>query len=177
MRRNLFLYLALACFLGLLVVFVVDGYLGVYDTLSVTSGEQSFLIEPDFWLGRGRPWGVGEEAYYLSANREDKMSFRYEVDNRRFSSYEAVFEVSVWRRQVKIDDLLSQAVSVAAFDKGEWQWVLDNADFIPADILPEQYYQYTLSIKRGEVERRIIINVNPSLYPPKAEIPAPVPVR
>ncbi|MDP2729062.1 MAG: hypothetical protein Q8O55_01065 [Dehalococcoidales bacterium] len=175
MRKYLFLYLALACFLGLLVVFVVDGYLGIYDTLRVTSGEQSFVIEPDYWLGMGRPFGVGEEAYYLSPTREDRMTFRYEIDNRSFSSYQAEVEVSVWRSQEKIADVFSQALSVAAFDKGEWQWVVDNADFVPADIPPEQYYQYTLSIRRGEIERKIIINANPQAYPAKPGIIVPVP--
>ncbi|GAI56646.1 unnamed protein product, partial [marine sediment metagenome] len=40
MRKNLFLYLTLACFFGLIAIFIVDGYLGIYDTIYVTAGEQ-----------------------------------------------------------------------------------------------------------------------------------------
>ena len=36
-RRNLFLYLTLACFLGIIAIFIFDGYVGIYDTIYVTS--------------------------------------------------------------------------------------------------------------------------------------------
>ena len=39
MRRHLFLYLALGCFAGLIAIFIVDGYVGIYDTVYVTAGE------------------------------------------------------------------------------------------------------------------------------------------
>ena len=165
MRRNLFLYLALACFVGLIAVFVVDGYIGIYDTVYVTAGEREETIEPDFWLRQEkRIWSVG-------ANREGKVSFRYEVDNRRFSSYTADVEVSVWHSQQKVRDVTSQQVVIAAFDKGQLEWVVDNTELLPTDIPPEQGYQYTVIIKRGKIERRIIVNINPAPYPLK---PAPV---
>jgi len=62
MRRNLFLYLALTCFLALIVIFFVDGYMGIYDTTYITVGEQEQIIEPDYWLQQYPP-GV-EMTYY-----------------------------------------------------------------------------------------------------------------
>ena len=47
--RRLFLYLAIACFAALVAIFVVDGYMGVYDTLYVTVGEYEQEIEADYW--------------------------------------------------------------------------------------------------------------------------------
>ena len=183
MRRNLFLYLALACFVGLLVIFVVDGYLGVYDTVYVTAGEESWKVEANVWLSqfpyqRIAPQAVPasgpstapypgtaeteKNAYYMSANRGEEVSFRYEVDNRLFSTYKADIEVSVWHSQQKVSELLvPQPVSIAAFDKGKWEWVVDNAELLPRDILPEQGYDYTVIITRGEIERRIVVSVNP----------------
>jgi len=166
-RRNLFLYLTLACFFGLVAIFIVDGYLGIYDTVYVTAGEREEKIEPDFWLRQDWVWSV-------RTNWGEKAFFRYEVDNRQFSSYTADIAVSVWHSQEKVRDLLSQQISVAAFDKGQLEWVMDTAELLPGDIPPEQGYQYSVIIKRGEIERKIIISINPSTYPPKV---APAPPR
>ncbi len=178
MRKDVFLYLALACFVGLLVIFIVDGYLGIYDTLYMTAGEQEFKVEADVWLRTYptyapaptiAPVVVGpaesdKGAYYLPTSREDKISFRYEVDNRQFSTYKADVEVSLWHSQQKVQDLISQSLSISAFEKGELGWDIDNAELLPTDILPEQSYQYTVSIKRGEIERKIVISINPLVY-------------
>ncbi len=179
MRKNLFLYLTLACFFGLIVIFIVDGYMGIYDTVYVTTGEREEKIQSDFWLrqDRGTPDGV-KNAYYLSVNRDDKAFFRYEVDNRRFSSYQADIEAAVWHSQEKVRDLISQPLQIAAFEKGQLEWVMDTSQFLPADIPPEQGYQYTVIIKRGDIERKIIVYVDrvpySSEYPVK---PIPPPSR
>jgi len=179
MRRNLFLYLTLACFFGLIAIFIVDGYLGVYDTVYITTGEQSWKVEADVWQRQYptyaptrieyEPMSVeeGKGFYYMPANRDEKISFRYEVDNRLFSTYKADIETSVWHSQEKVRDLLSQQMQIAAFDKGQLEWVVDNTELLPTDILPEQGYQYTVIIKRGEIERRIVVSINPVGYPRK----------
>ncbi|MBC8275332.1 MAG: hypothetical protein H8E40_10240, partial [Chloroflexi bacterium] len=86
----------------------------------------------------------------------------------------ADIEVSVWHSQEKVSDLVSQPMLVAAFDKGQVEWVLDTAELLPGDVSPEQSYEYTVIIKRGEIERKIIVYINPLAYPPK---PAPIPPR
>ena len=164
-RRNLFLYLTLACFFGLIAIFIVDGYMGIYDTVYVTAGEYEQEIEPDFWLRQDGIWSAG-------VNWGEKAFFRYEVDNRQFSSYMTDVEVSVWHSQEKVRDLLSQQISVAAFDEGQLEWVVDTAELLPGDIPPEQGYQYSVIIKRGKIERKVIVPINPSPYLPKV-VPAP----
>lgn len=169
-RRNLFLYLTLACFVGLIAIFIVDGYLGIYDSLEITAREQPQTIEADEWL-RQEKFGVRE----VRVNWDERVSFTYEVDNRQFSSYTADIEVSVWHSQQKVRDLMSQQLSVAAFDKGQLEWVIDTAELLPSDIPPEQSYEYTVIIKRGDIERKIIVYINRLTYP--SEYPAkPVPV-
>ena len=176
MRKNLFLYLALACFVGLLAIFVVDGYMGIHDTVYITAGEREQKIEADYWQ-RQEKFGFASQD--VGINRNEKVSFRYEVDNRQFSSYAADIEVSVWHSQEKISDLISQSISVAAFDKGELEWIVDTKELLSSDAPPEQSYQFTVIIKRGEIERRIIIYINPRPYQAKpaevVPIPAPVP--
>ena len=166
-RRILFLYLTLACFLGIIAIFIVDGYMGIYDTVYITTGEQEQKIDTDVWQRGDRFWSAG-------VNRGEKAFFVYEVDNRLFSSYTADVEVSVWRSQEKILDLISLPLSVAAFDKGQLQWVVDTAELLPGNIPPEQSYKYTVIIKRGQIERSIILHINPLPYPLKT---VPVPPR
>ncbi|MBA7714784.1 hypothetical protein ES703_123816 [subsurface metagenome] len=168
-RKKLFLYLTLTCFLGLIAIFIVDGYLGIYDSLEITAGEQPQTIEPDEWLRQDWIRSVG-------VNREEKVSFTYEVDNRRFSSYTADIEVAVWHNQQKVYDLISQHMQIGAFDKGQLEWVVDTKEFIPSDIPPEQSYEFTVIIKRGQIERNIIVYINPSAYSSEAKA-VPVPSR
>ena len=166
MRRNLFLYLAIACFIGIIAIFITDGYIGVYDAIYIPIGERQQKIEADQW----EEWaedGREEWAQYRRAEVGwgEKAIFRYEVDNRQFSTYSADIEVSVWHTEEKVRDLLSQQVSIAAFDKGQLQWVIDTAELLPGGA-PEQGYEFTVIIKRGEIERKIIVYMYP-LHPPK----------
>jgi len=166
-RRNLFLYLTLICFFGLIAIFIVDGYMGVYDTVYITAGEREQKIESDVWRRGDKFWSGG-------VNRGEKAFFRYEVDNRQFSSYTADIKVSAWRMQEKVLDVISQPLVVDSFDKRQLEWVLDTTEILPSDALPEQSYEYTIIIKRGEIERNVILYINPVPYAPK---PVPAPPR
>lgn len=168
-NRGLFLYLTLACFFGLIAIFIVDGYMGVYDTVYLTTGEREQKIDADTWR-------YGDNYLSAGVNRGEKTFFRYEIDNRRFSSYSANIEVSVWRSQEKISDLGTYPVSIGAFDKQEITWAVDAAAILLPDALPEQSYEYTVSIKREEIERNIILRINPAVYPEIRPIAVP-PVR
>ncbi len=151
--------------------------MGIYDTIYITAGEREEKIEADFWLRQSLIKSVGvKNAYYVSANWEEKIFFRYEVDNRRFSSYTADIEVAAWRSQEKVFDLVSQHMQIGAFDKRQLEWVVDTAEFLPSDIPPEQNYEFTVIIKRGQVERNIIVYINPRTYPSGAKV-VPVPSR
>jgi hypothetical protein len=163
--RNLYLYLTLACFLGLIAIFIFDGYVGVYDTVRVTAGEREQRIEPDFWRNQDSYWSVG-------VNRGENAAFRYKVDNRRFSRYSAVIEASVWRGGEKVSELVSQPVQIGAFDEAEIEWVVNPDEFVPADVPTERGYEFSVVIERGDRERQIIMFVNPAPLPA-----APPPVR
>lgn len=155
-RKGLFLYLTLACFLGLIAIFIADGYLGIYDTIYIIAGEREEKVEPDFWLQQDMSYSAG-------VNWDEKALFTYEVDNRLFSSYSTDIDVSLWHSQEKVADLLSQQLTLGAFDKEQLEWVVDTTEFEPNDIPQKQGYQYSLIIKRGEIERRIILYIGPTL--------------
>ena len=153
-RRNLYLYLTLLCFVGLIAIFIVDGYLGVYDTLYVPMGEREQKVEADQWQ-QWSQYGMAQIGW------GDKAHFRYEVDNRQFSTYKADTTVSVWHSQQKVRDILSQTMSIAAFDKGQLEWTIDTAELLPGGATPAKGYQYeyTIIIKRGDIERKVIFDV------------------
>jgi len=140
--------------------------MGVYDTIYITTGEREQAVEADTWLRQDWLWSTG-------VGRDEKVIFRYEIDNRRFAGYTSNIEVSAWRMQEKIQDITSQPITVGSFAKGQIEWVVDSADILPADIPPEQNYEYTVVIKRAEVERRIIVSINPVPYVAKAPISVP----
>jgi len=152
-RKNLYLYLTLACFVGLIAIFVVDGYLGVYDALYLPMGEREEKVEADQWQ-QWSQWQMAEVGW------GEKAFFRYEVDNRQFSTYTADIEASVWHSQEKVQDLVSQEISIPAFDKGQLEWSIDTTELLPEGVsLEGRPVEYTVIIKRGEIERKVIFTV------------------
>ena len=152
-QKILYFYLTIACFVGLIAIFIVDGYLGVYDTLYVPMGEREEKIEADQW----QQWSQWERA---EIGWGERAFFRYEVDNRQFSTYSANVAVSVWRSREKVRDLLSQSVSIAPFDKEEVEWVVDTTELLPTGVsLEGRPVEYTIVINRGEIERKVIFTI------------------
>jgi hypothetical protein len=175
-KSSLYLYLALVCFAGILAIFVVDGYLGIYDTIYSTVQEREQVIEPDYWDQR---W-VKEsyEGYSLGARWGESIPFRYEIDNRSFSAYSVDVEVSVWRGGQKIIVLLdNREVLVAPFKKAIVDWTLRFEDLEEPTPVSGEYREYTVLIRLGEIERKIILSYYPEspVYPEKVPLPS-VPV-
>jgi hypothetical protein len=165
-RRNLYLYLTLICFFGIIAIFLADGYMGIYDTFYITAEEREQKIEADVWQRNDPYWSIG-------ITQGEKAFIRYEVDNRRFSGYEADIQVSVWQMKEKVSDVLSRHIAIGAFDKVQLEWEIDSAELVPPDAQPEQRFDYTLTIKRGDIERNIILYINPAPYPLIKTVPAP----
>lgn len=156
-RKNLYLFLTIAFFLAIIAIFVFDGYMGIYDTVSITTQEREDIIEPEFWLR-------DDYSQYTWAEEGQDIYFRYELDNRRFSTYSADVEAAVWFGETKHSDLISQAVAIGGFNKAELEWTIDTAALRPADIPENQDFEFSVIIKRDGVERRIIVHVS-SLLP------------
>jgi hypothetical protein len=166
-NKNLYLYLALACFVGIILIFVFDGYMGLYESLATTDVNFPQQVTEDQWQNEGRYGPPG-----ISIEPGGDTNFQYMVDNRRFSSYTAEIDVSLWQNQVKMADLKSETLTLGAFRKGEVDWVLNIGDYLPAGIPAGANYNFTIIIKRGDIERRVMLYVNPTIIIPK---PAPVP--
>jgi hypothetical protein len=170
-HKNLYLYLALACFLGIILIFIFDGYMGVYDTISITSGEMPVKIEADQWQHQDR-FGFAPSA---SAGYGEKVFFSYEIDNHWFSSYGADISVSVWHNQAKVADILSSKISVKAFGKEQMDWVLDTVEFVSGNLSAGVSNDYTVLIKRGDIERRVIVYVYQDVNQSKVIVVPPPP--
>jgi hypothetical protein len=74
--------------------------MGIYDIAYVTVGgwEQQFDWH---WWQRG--WTA-----HVGARWGETVPFRYEIENRRFSSYLTSVRVSVWKGNQKVIDLFSE---------------------------------------------------------------------
>jgi hypothetical protein len=165
--KRLFLYLAIACFAGLVAIFIVDGYMGIYDTIHITVGEREEEIKASYWERSDVSW-------WLTASASEKISFSYRIDNNQLSEYSTHIEVSVWQENEKVIDLFSQDVSIARLDEATVEWILVKDDLGDTDLETSERTQYTIRINRGDVERRIKVDY----YSPEVPLfPKPVPVR
>jgi hypothetical protein len=169
MRKNLYLFLAIFCFLALIAVIINGGYLGVFDTLYITSAINQEVIGTDVLM---QP-EVTPSYRYLPARQilpGIKNSFTYELENRRFSPYETRLEVTLWGdSQPGPLLLLSQNLNITPFNKARLEWSIDPQDLSSRDF---QGGLYSLRINRNGLERRIILTY--PAYPIKP-FPAPMP--
>lgn len=145
MRRFLFLYLALACFLTIVIVFVFDGYLGVYDSVSIKTGEFTQEIAAGSWP-EGYP-------YQTSSQADQKIFFSYRVDNRWFTTHRTTVSASLWQENQRITGLTSETLEVKAFKEDAVEWTLDPASLELGDF---QQQQFTVRIERDDIVREII---------------------
>ena len=169
-RRNVFLYLAIACLVGIIAIFIFDGYVGIYDTVYVTTGEYPQEIGPDFWQDQSPRYAY---PYQTGVKWGDSVQFSYEINNRLFSNYSTAVEASLWKSNEKVIELFYQNISVSNFDKVTMDWTLSFQEIEKAGL---GIGQYTVKIKRGEVElgQGIILD----FYPPQeSEYPKIVPPR
>ena len=155
--RNLYLYLALACFVGIIAIFIADGYLGIYDTVYITSGEHEQKIEPDYWQ---RPWAKehGYDYYGVGSEWGEPVYFRYQIDNRTFSTYSTNIEASVWKSGQKIIDLLDKDVSVASFEQVTVNWTLQTDELGLGSFETGEKYSVSVKVNHGDVERKIVVD-------------------
>jgi len=125
--------------------------LGIYDTVYITIGEYEQKIEPDWWLREETFWSTG-------ASWDEKVSFRYEIDNRQFSTYSTSIQASVWKEDERIIGLFSGDKSIESFDKLVVEWTLSSEELESAGFGIDEYADYTVKVNHGDVERRIIVN-------------------
>ena len=155
--RNLYLYLALACFAGIIAIFIADGYLGIYDTVYITSGEHEQKIEPDYWQ---RPWAKehGYDYYGVGSEWGEPVYFRYQIDNRTFSTYSTNIEASVWKSGQKIIDLLDKDASIASFEQATLDWTLQTDELGIGSFETGKKYSVSVKVNHGDVERKIVVD-------------------
>ncbi len=157
-RKNyLYLGLALACFLGIILIFVFDGYVGVYDSLVMDNGVFEQRVEGD-------QWDTEMFGYLASVSTDGSdIEFTYTVANHRFSAYEAPVAVTLWYDQDKIADLATATISTGAFASAELTWSIAAAEILPEGFPKDERYNTVMVITRGEIERRVRVYIEPSL--------------
>lgn len=169
-HKYLYLFLALACFVGIILIFVFDGYMGVYDHLSIDNGQYVQTVESDQWRQTDRFSGI----YSTGIGRGGRVDFTYTIENHRFSAYNEDVVVSLWYNKEKTTDILSTKVTIPSFDKEVLAWTLTVDSIVPPDYPTEQNYIVNVKINRGNIEREInlVINATPTIIK-SVPIPAP----
>lgn len=163
--RYLYFGLTLACFLAILCIFIIDGYLGVYDTLYITHEEHEQQIEFE-----SRQY-VGAEGTYFGGEIVAGASalYRYQIDNRTFRPCEGELAVSLWKSGNKLADLLDRQIKVASFDSTAVEWTISSDKLAGVDTAAEEYTNYTVKISFAGKERRVIFGYRARgvIAPPK----------
>lgn len=151
----MYLYLALACFLGIVLIFVLDGYTGRYDKLEFDTGQRVQSIDFVENDERTPPF------YMLSihADRGDVLEFTYTLENRWFGRYQADVLVLLTGNS-GATELVNGRLSVDGFSTGILAWTIDTATLLPANTEERVIYNAELVIKRGGIERVISMNIN-----------------
>jgi hypothetical protein len=154
-RRNLYLYLTLACFLGIILIFIFDGYMGVYDSLVMDNGQYPQKIDADEW---------SEERYeYLASigvERGNRVEFTYKVENHRFSAYSSDVAVSFLHNNEVISEPVTGALAAESFGEVEMKWTLDADAVVPADYPDEQNYNVKVVIKTDDLQREVLVHIS-----------------
>ncbi len=154
-HKSLFLFLALACFLGIILIFIFDGYMGLYDSITMTSGEIPTKVEASQWQEQDR-YGFMPS---MSIGYGEKGTFSYEIQNRRFTSYNTEINVSLWRNQEKAADILTETINIKSFSSSQFDWTFDTTVYIPGGLTANASDQYTIIIKHGKIERKLLVYV------------------
>lgn len=154
-RKNIYLYLALACFIGIILIFMFDGYMGLYDTLTATVGELPQVIDAEQWQQQAKFDFIPS----ASIGYGQQGTFSYKIDNRRFSSYSTELNVSVWRNQEKVADILAADVNVKAFDSFQAAWTFNPSTYLPDGLASNTSAEFTLLISHGDIERKLLVYV------------------
>ena len=168
--KNLYLYLALVCFLGIVLIFFFDGYVGVYDSLKADNGTYVQEISAEQWQNPER-YGP---TYSLGLDQNGYLAFTYRLENRRFGSLSDAVRVTVYDPTAgNVTEILINTLKIGMFGQGMVSWTLNGSDFVPegtgVGVLPN----LRMVIERGTVTREIAIYLNRNADAPKA-IPAPV---
>lgn len=167
-KRNLGLYIALLCIVGILVIFFIDAYLGIYDTLTLKIGEREYPVSFDRWERGG--------AYIPATSYGEPVSFEYQIANHGFREYPTPVEASVWKSEEKILDLFKENESVKPFGDVVVRWTLETERLKEHRDSVARYTEYTVKIATERTERKIVlqVGVEAMLAPPNA---IPVPLR
>jgi len=168
-NKYIYLLLTIACFVGIILIFVFDGYMGIYDTLLIDNGQFPQTIGSEQWRQQdefGYPPSVSME-------RERSVNLTYTVENHHFSAYNVNVSMSLWDGATKVADLTSGDITAPAFGKASITAVVNISQYIPAGYPAEQSYNLALVINRGGVERKVQVYINPGI--PKSGIIIPPP--
>lgn len=168
--KTLYLILAIICFIGIILIFVLDGYLGLYESIEADNGQYVQTVYPD-------DWEDDDDYRYLagfSVEEGQQLVFTYQAENRRFSAFEEDVSVSLKDSRGTMMNLVDTRMQAGSFDTGEITWSIDPASLVPEDIPEDRQVTVNLIMTVGDRTHTmsVYINRNPfieKIPPPEAE--------
>lgn len=141
-RRNIPLYIAIICIVGIGLVFFFDVFYGVRETLLVVRSEEG-IEEIDF----AQPL-----LSVLHIVHGENLLFRYAIVNDRFTSLSKRIEIDLYAFDgSKVRHFVSQNVDIGAWGADAILWSLETENLLPN--------RYTLEIKSNGVVRKLWMEV------------------
>lgn len=141
-RRNIPLYIAIICIVGIGLVFFFDVFYGVRETLLVVRSEGG-IEEIDF----AQPLSS-----ILHIVHGENLLFRYAIVNDRFTSLSKRIEIDLYAFDgSKVRHFVSQNVDIGAWGADAILWSLETENLLPN--------RYTLEIKSNGVVRKLWMEV------------------
>lgn len=165
--KNLYLFLAMACFLGIVLIFFFDGYVGVYDSLKADDGSYLQEVPTEIWQNPDQ----FRAPFSLTIGEVGSLKFTYRVDNHRFTGYTAPVVVTLEDTTGTVTELAHRTLTAGAFGNGEITWTLNGADLVPAGAAGSTL-AVEMTIQRDGVTRQISLYVNRNGLVPKVVPPA-----
>jgi hypothetical protein len=166
-HKNIYLWLGLICFLGIILIFVFDGFMGVYDSLLMNNLQYQETVTADQWAQREKFGSIS-----INVEQAGKIEFTYTIENHWFSKYTSLVDVSMWYSDTKLKEIKTENVQIQPFGKGEVKWTLDAASLLPDNYPSNQNYNISLIISDGDIQRKVQIFIYPSVLGEKL-IPSP----
>ena len=150
--RTVYLYLAILCFIGILLIFVFDGYMGRIRTLEIENGRYTQIYDEQWMENRPELWVPS-----FSSEPGDTITFTYTVENKLFSSYKEDFRAYMEKYPETL--YAEDVIKAGAFGSDSVTWVINTDEILPPSYSPDTQYTFNLIMQDGDEEIELTITI------------------
>ncbi len=150
--RLVYLYIAIACFTGIILIFVFDGYMGRVRTLEIDNGRYTQVFDEQWMQEQSNQWTPS-----FNAQPDDTITFTYTLENRVFSDIDEDFRVYLKDEPDTI--FVEDVISAGAFGTDSITWTIETNDLLPPSYTAGNEFNFEFVISAGEEELELNIMI------------------